>query len=371
MGGLRTGRIDQPVRLLLMTALNIPTSVTYHPAHGASPLETVPVTRPRAVGLVLALVLVASLALGTIAALAAGNETTTTNSPATGQLPVPEGATAVLPPVGEEPMLSAGQDVLVIGDSLALSTYPWLAELMPDREVTWLAQVGRGTEQSRTALEEFAKTEALPPILIVSSGTNDLDASTTELEAARILELAGPDRCVVWADVVRPESFGDGLAAVNESLLRVFTGRSNVVRVAWQALISAHPDWLAGDGIHPDQSGNQARARAFAEAAFTCSPRDLAAPTAARQFLPPSAFLAPGGSTPSTGPAAASSSYSSARPSSPRPNPPSPRPTKTRSPDPSGSAVPSPETSPTPPTPPEPSTSPPEGPAPGEQSTAP
>ena len=54
---------------------------------------------------------------------------------------------------------------------------------------------------------------------------------TLEVEARRILEIAGPDRCVVWADVVRPDSFGDGMAAANDALARAWNGHPNVVTV--------------------------------------------------------------------------------------------------------------------------------------------
>src|SRR5207342_1980572 len=120
-------------------------------------------------------------------------------------------ASALLPPA---------QDVLVLGDSLTLSTYPWLADLMPDRYVSWAAQVGRTTLQARQALEAVASDGGLPPVIIVSSGTNDLSSASVGAEAGRILAIAGPDRCVVWADVVRPEAFGDGVTAANDALAK-------------------------------------------------------------------------------------------------------------------------------------------------------
>ena len=100
-------------------------------------------------------------------------------------------------------------------------------------------------------------------------------------------------------------------------------------RWLWTAIIAAHPDWMSGDGLHPLQVGNEARAQAFAAAVFSCSPLDPEAPIAVKQYLPPSAFLTPGGrSVPGVGPSVTSS--------------PKPKPTSSSSPtgSPSGSASP-------------------------------
>ena len=192
---------------------------------------------------------------------------------------------------------------------------------------------------------------------MVSSGTNDLSSASLLTEADRILAIAGPDRCVVWADVVWPDSFGDGMTAANAALAKALGGHPNVVPVAWTAIIAAHPDWLTGDGIHPRQEGNIARAHAFADAAFSCSPLDPNAPVSAKQYLPPSAFLSPGGhSVPGVGPSSTgnaspkpsgsptrSGSPSPTTSSSPTPTASDPGPTPSGSPDPSESPPPTPD----------------------------
>lgn len=207
---------------------------------------------------------------------------------ATSPTPTPSGSTAMLPP---------GQDVLVLGDSLALSTYAWLADLMPDRHVSWEAQVGRTTAEARVALAARAAAGELPPVIVVSSGTNDVDAGTLQREARRILAIAGADRCVVWADVVRPDSFGDGMGAADEALETAWRDHPNVVPVRWTRMVEEHPDWLTSDGVHPVEAGNIARARALAQAVFSCSPLDPDAPVATKDYLPYASFLAPGGGT--------------------------------------------------------------------------
>ncbi len=262
-----------------------------------------------------------------------------------------------------KPMLPPAQPVLFLGDSLALSTYPWIADLLPDRTVTWEAEVGRDTHGSRLQLEARAAAGPLPPVLLVSSGTNDLSATDLEDEARRILDLAGPDRCVVWADVVRPEAFADGMGAANDALARAFDGRSNVIEVPWTAMTTAHPEWLSGDGIHPDNTGNEARAKALAEAVLSCSPLDPNAPVAQKEYLPPSAFLAPGGGAGPGGwstPAASTASRSTPAPTRSATTSPSARATPPAS---SGPATP-PESSAPPPPPTDPPNPPTSSPAP-------
>ncbi len=253
------------------------------------------------------------------------------------------------PSAVKTPMLAPAQNVLVLGDSLALSTYAWLADLMPDRVVTWEAEVGRGTPQSQQLLLQRAE-QSLPPVILVSSGTNDLDDATLGYEAARIIDIAGPNRCVIWADIQRPATYGDSTEAMNAALDRAIAGHPNVSVVRWSAMVAAHPDWLTGDGIHPREEGNRARAQAFADAVFACSPLDPDAPVAAKEYLPPSAFLAPGGgSAPGVGPAPVSSS-------SPPRSTPKPSPTRASPSAPAPTASTPPPSSPPPETPPPPST---------------
>jgi hypothetical protein len=213
--------------------------------------------------------------------------------------PLPSTSISSLDPTpaasASSPMLPPAQDVLVLGDSLALSTYAWFADLLPDRYVSWEAQVGRATPATADALSALDAAGRVPPVIVVSSGTNDPDSGSLRTAARRILDLAGPDRCVVWADVVRPDDFGDGMAAANTALEAAWKGHPNVIPVRWTRMVATHPDWLTADGIHPVQDGNIARARALADAVLSCSPLDPDAPVASKQYLPQASFYAPGG----------------------------------------------------------------------------
>lgn len=357
------------MRLLVITRA-VGTPRVWHTIHRVdTPGDRPPhVARVRATKVRAATVVIAGVAAVLVVGLAiraAGEPRAAADTPVVVASPTSSAASLVLPSPSPSAsaMLPPAQDVLVVGDSLALSTYPWLADLMPDRYVSWAAQVGRTTLQARHALEAVAATGDLPPVIIVSSGTNDLSSASLRAEAERILAIAGPQRCVVWADVVRPDAFGDGMTAANDALAKALDGHPNVVTVAWTAIIAQHPDWLSGDGIHPGQTGNMARAKAFADAVFSCSPLDPEAPVAPQQYLPPSAFLSPGGSAvPGVGPSASSSQApkaskasgsSSPSPGSsgsasatPTPSDPGPSPSDPPTPTPSTTQVPDPTSSP-------------------------
>jgi hypothetical protein len=268
--------------------------------------------------------------------------------------PAPTGSTGARAP------LAASQPTLVLGDSLALVVYPYLADLLPDRYVSYVAEVGRSTAKIATALE---KQKDIPPVVIVSAGTNDQLATDIGPGAARILAALGSARCVVWVDVVRPDSYGDPASEVNAALDAALAGHTNVTVLRWSQMVLDHPEYLAHDGIHPTEAGAKARAQAFADASKACSPGDPAAPRAKRQVLPASVFWGPisgsgsgSGSGSSSSGSGSTSKATSTRSASPSPSrttaKPKPKPTATASPKPSASsskASPAPQ--------PEPSTS--------------
>ncbi|MFN8169023.1 MAG: hypothetical protein U0S36_09595 [Candidatus Nanopelagicales bacterium] len=291
---------------------------------------------------------------------------------AAGVLPGEGGPTPTLTGVqpGSTPPLAAARPTLVLGDSLGLTVYPWLADLLPDRYVSYEAEVGRSTANTLRALEDLTR---VPKVVIVSSGTNDQYASDVKAGATRILDALGPNRCVVWVDVVRPDRVGDPQDEVNAAIDAAVAGRTNVRVLRWSEMVAAHPEWLSSDGIHPGQEGAEARAKAFADAALACSPLDPSAPKADRQVLPQSVFNGPisgtggsgsgGSGTGSSGSGSGSSGSSSTR---------SPSPSATKKPKPSATPKPTASTKPTPtktsdPPAPPPATTPPPTPDPSTQ----
>lgn len=248
-----------------------------------------------AVGAATAAVLVLT-GVGVLALSRAAGSPTASVSTASGSADVAAGLTPAASSAADATstdvaaMLPASQPALVLGDSLGLDVYPWLADALPDRYVSYAAEVGRSTPGTAKALAALA---SVPPVVIVSSGTNDGAAAVVEQSARQILDQLGPQRCVVWVDVVRPATFGDSQEAVNAAIGRATAGRPNVRILRWSEMVAAHPEWMGRDGIHPDDTGARARAEAMAAAAAACSPIDPSAPRAPRQVLPASIFRGP------------------------------------------------------------------------------
>ena len=155
---------------------------------------------------------------------ASASAATKSGSPGPGLIPhassAPDATSSDLPA-----MLPAAQATLVLGDSLGLDVYPWLADALPDRYVSYAAEVGRSTPATANAL---AVLPTVPPVVIVSSGTNDGAAAVVEGSAREILDRLGTQRCIVWVNVARPSTIGDSQEAINAAIVRATAGRPNV-----------------------------------------------------------------------------------------------------------------------------------------------
>lgn len=165
------------------------------------------------------------------------------------------------------PAVSSGT-VTLIGDSLNVGVEPYLADVMPRWRIVANNRVGRSTPDGITELE--AGRPALSSHIVVSLGTNDPPGASTAFRAdvARLLELLGPRRCVVWATIWRSGAPSDGF---NAALRDGAAANRRVRLVDWAAMVRAHPDWLAPDGLHGSAAGYRARARAIAAAVEGCA----------------------------------------------------------------------------------------------------
>ena len=61
---------------------------------------------------------------------------------------------------------------------------------------------------------------------------------------------------------------------MNAALDAVAAGRERPTVLKWSDMVAAHPEWLAGDGIHPTEDGAGPGPKAYADAAAACSPID-------------------------------------------------------------------------------------------------
>ena len=84
-----------------------------------------------------------------------------------------------------------------------------------------------------------------------------------------MLRLAGPERCVVWATIWRDGASHDAFNAVLRDAAKA---NRRVKLVDWAEMVQDHPDWLADDGLHGNETGYRERAGAVADAVRSCAP---------------------------------------------------------------------------------------------------
>jgi lysophospholipase L1-like esterase len=164
--------------------------------------------------------------------------------------------------------------VTLIGDSLNVGVEPYLGEALPGWRVVADDQAGRTTPEGIAELA--AGRPALSSYVVVSLGTNDgHDVAAFQANVARVIELAGPDRCVIWATVWR-----DGKPSVdfNDVLRDAAEANKRLRLVAWAEMVDKQPELLAGDGLHGNEAGYRERAEAVAEAMRSCAPGPSLAP---------------------------------------------------------------------------------------------
>ena len=160
--------------------------------------------------------------------------------------------------------------LLVNGDSLAVGTRPYLPKELRGWRVIQSTAVSRHAFEGADVLRAYGRS--LPRVIHVSLGTND-DPNTVDVFRAAIravMQVAGPRRCVVWTNIVRPAVAGASYAGLNRALAAESRPRENLRVVNWARMVREHPQWLAGDGVHVNVDGYRARAKAIAQSVRRC-----------------------------------------------------------------------------------------------------
>lgn len=170
---------------------------------------------------------------------------------------------------------SAPPRVLDLGDSLSVGTAPYLQARLGRYRIEAVHDVGLHAYDAAAMVERSRRT--LPPVLVVSVGTNDDPriVSTFIRSVSRVLDTAGSKRCVVWPTIVRPPAVGASYDGLNRALARAAARHPNLVLVDWVGMVGRHPRWLSNDGVHVNASGYRARASAIAAAVATRCARTL------------------------------------------------------------------------------------------------
>jgi hypothetical protein len=171
-----------------------------------------------------------------------------------------------------------GRTVLVVGDSLAEGTaFDWYHDGRSlKRRLGTAGWKVRESYANALQLEEGADLIAhwparLPPVLVIQLGTNSdpRRPAVFRKQVRRIVDAAGPRRCVVWVNMFGPL----GYRPLNRILDRMAATRPGFRVIDWAAVAFRHPEWLEHDvslGVHPMPVGYYWRQRAILREANAC-----------------------------------------------------------------------------------------------------
>jgi hypothetical protein len=157
--------------------------------------------------------------------------------------------------------------VTLVGDSLNVGIERDLAEQLPGWEIAAHDLVGRATPEGVEELRRLGG--GLAPVVVVSLGTNDPDGSESDFRRLvdEAIALAGPERCLVWATIVRD---GRPRSGFNQVLEGARSEHHNIRLVEWAALVGEETDLLAADLVHGTPEGYARRAEETARAIRGC-----------------------------------------------------------------------------------------------------
>lgn len=154
------------------------------------------------------------------------------------------------PPTPKKPVhtMPNGQQMVAFGDSVMLASSKGLQSVFPG--ITVDAETSRSMTKALGLIDKAkSQPEGLRQWVLVGLATN---SAVTDGQLNDILNDIGPNHVLVLINAHAPVSWVPG---TNDALSdSAATHSNNVVLVDWDATISAYPDELAGDGIHPGMS---------------------------------------------------------------------------------------------------------------------
>jgi lysophospholipase L1-like esterase len=175
------------------------------------------------------------------------------------------------PPPAQLPALAQQlPDVLILGDSLAVGTMPYLDALLADVNLTWDVVNGRTTPGGLQALRQ-ALREIEPQAVVVSLGTNDgPDPDRFRRRLRLMMRDLAPDTCVIWPTIVRPPRKGQ-YNGLNRALRAEASHDHRLIVLDWDGWVRRGQIHLR-DGLHADAPGYRYRSQKIAEAVHAGCP---------------------------------------------------------------------------------------------------
>jgi hypothetical protein len=160
----------------------------------------------------------------------------------------------------------APKRLYVDGDSIAYGTGLFLPRYLHGWTITSAVDVSRHAYQGAAAIEVLESQRTLPYAVVVNLGTNDDPRAVRQFGSyvRRVVRAAGPERCVIWATIIRPPYSGVSYDGLNKALFAAAKRWQSFHVYDWRSLARAHPGWFGSDGVHPSIPGYRLRAKSLA-----------------------------------------------------------------------------------------------------------
>jgi hypothetical protein len=178
---------------------------------------------------------------------------------------------AMLAVAGFAPPASASGNgsVLVVGDSLAELTSPYLQRYLPSVPITVNEVGGSNTYQIYELFEE--SYDPSQSVIVFDAGTNDNPAYPQILaeNLEKVTEVIG-DRCMVVPTIHGYTVNGVDNTGKNRVVREFAASRPGTQTPDWAGAVAAHPELMQADGLHPIAAGADLRARLIAQGILGC-----------------------------------------------------------------------------------------------------
>jgi len=163
-----------------------------------------------------------------------------------------------------------GRSLLVVGDSLTVGTKPYLRRYLRGWRVQQRVAISTQAAAGPAIMRRYGSH--LPRVVFVNLGTNGSPGAVGYFVSAlrRVMRVAGPERCVVWATIKRPPVGGVSYSHLNHVLVDQAKRRKNLILFHWLRMARQHPSWFGHDGVHVTAAAYKIRARAMAERIKEC-----------------------------------------------------------------------------------------------------
>jgi hypothetical protein len=164
---------------------------------------------------------------------------------------------------------SGNGGALVVGDSLAELTSPYLRRYLPDVPLTVNAVGGYNSFQIFESFEEsYGPSHS---VIVFDAGTNDNPAYPEILaeNLQKVSERIG-DRCMVVPTIHGFTVEGIGNEGKNRAVESFAASRPGTQTPDWAGVVATHPELMQGEGLHPVAAGAAYRAQLVARGIRGC-----------------------------------------------------------------------------------------------------